>query len=296
MLTRRWTSVLTALAILVGLATPASAADPADCRYTAAGQVCEVHAVDPGHNGATAPAGTSSPAKVTCADIDGKPIDCTSEWGTWSNDRRCWVELMSPQPPPSDPIWEDRTDGAIYWCQPPSLAGAIGGGHMLWAPAPPPQVNPSRLARQALDSMDLNAPAVGATPLPSADAVSVIGLPTWLWIDDADSHSWGPITRTASAGGVTVTATARVAKVVWDMGDGQTVTCTSQGTVWTAEKGTGDSPTCGYRYTRPGQRTITATTFWEVDWSGAGQTGTITFDMSGTRTVNVVELRAVITG
>ena len=144
--------------------------------------------------------------------------------------------------------------------------------------------------------MNLVAPTVGATPLPKATAVSLIGLPTWLWIADADERSWGPITRTASAGGVTVTATAKVAKVVWDMGDGNTVTCTSKGTEWSAAKGVGDSPTCGYRYDRRGERTITATTYWEVDWSGAGQSGTITFDMSGARDVNVVELRAVITG
>jgi len=157
-------------------------------------------------------------------------------------------------------------------------------------------VNPAQLGREAVDSMNLVAPTVGATPRPSAEPVSLIGLPTWLWIDSADEHSWGPITRTASAGGVTVTATAKVAKVAWDMGDGNTVTCTTKGTEWTPAKGTGDSPTCGYRYTSRGERTITATTFWEVDWSGAGQSGTITFAMSGTRDVNVVELRAVITG
>ena len=171
-----------------------------------------------------------------------------------------------------------------------------GAPTYFWADSAPPQVNPAALAREAVDSMNLVAPTVGATPLPSAEAVSLIGLPTWLWIDAADEHSWGPITRTASAGGVTVTATAKVAKVVWDMGDGNTVTCTNKGTEWTAAKGTGDSPTCGYRYNSRGERTITATTFWEVDWSGAGQSGTITFDMSGTRDVNVVELRAVITG
>ena len=31
--------------------------------------------------------------------------------------------------------------------------------------------------------MNLVAPTVGATPLPKATAVSLIGLPTWLWID-----------------------------------------------------------------------------------------------------------------
>lgn len=297
MLSRTLTSaVATALGLLLGLPNLAFAADPAECYNSPAGRVCDVVAVDPESGGSTAPAGNSSPKKVSC-EFFGEPIDCKSDVGTWSNARMCWVSVLDPQPPAGDPMWEGHTDGAIYRCWPPGTGegGGIGGINFFWAAAPPPQVNPAQLARQAVDSMNLHAPRVGATPLPSAEAVSVIGLPTWLWIDDADSHTWGPITRSASAGGVTVTATARVAKVVWDMGDGHAVTCTGRGTEWKPAKGSEDSPTCGYRYTRPGKRIITATTFWEVDWSGAGQTGTITFDLSGTRTVNVVELRAVNT-
>jgi hypothetical protein len=80
------------------------------------------------------------------------------------------------------------------------------------------------------------------------------------------------------------------------MGDGNRVTCRNAGTEWTSAKGDGDSPTCGYRYETPGMHTITATTFWRVGWSGAGQSGTITFDMAGSRSLDVVELRAVVTG
>ena len=43
-------------------------------------------------------------------------------------------------------------------------------------------------------------------------------------------HTWGPITRTASAGGYTVSATARVDRVVWTMGDGSTNVCRKRGT------------------------------------------------------------------
>ena len=304
MLTRPRATALLAAAVLITMITamPASAADPADCDYIpGVGQVCEVVAEPPSTPGSSTPGrGSSSGKKVTCEWM-GQMVDCTSDKGTWSNDRQCWVELADPQPPAGTSVWEGNTDGAIYKCSPPSGGGgrlgvAWGTPRYFWADSVPPQVNPAALAREAVDSMNLVAPTVGATPLPKATAVSLIGLPTWLWIADADERSWGPITRTASAGGVTVTATAKVAKVVWDMGDGNTVTCTNKGTEWSAAKGVGDSPTCGYRYDRRGERTITATTFWEVDWSGAGQSGTITFDMSGTRDVNVVELRAVITG
>ena len=304
MLTRPRATALLAAAVLITMITamPASAADPADCDYIpGVGQVCEVVAEPPSTPGSSTPGrGSSSGKKVTCEWM-GQKVDCTSDKGTWSNDRQCWVELADPQPPADTSVWEGNTDGAIYKCSPPSGGGGLlgvawGAPRYFWADSAPPQVNPAALARDAVDSMNLVAPTVGATPLPKATAVSLIGLPTWLWIADADERSWGPITRTASAGGVTVTATAKVAKVVWDMGDGNTVTCTSKGTEWSAAKGVGDSPTCGYRYDRRGERTITATTYWEVDWSGAGQSGTITFDMSGARDVNVVELRAVITG
>ena len=265
------------------------------------GQVCEVKAKPPSTPGTSTPErGSSSAKKVTC-EWNGQEVDCTSDKGTWSNDRQCWVELADPQPPTDHLRVEGqhrRRDLQVLtpiWRRWPARR-RVGHSDLLLGRLGPAAVNPAALAREAVDSMNLVAPTVGATPLPSAEAVSLIGLPTWLWIDDADEHSWGPITRTASAGGVTVTATAKVAKVVWDMGDGNTVTCTNKGTEWTPAKGTGDSPTCGYRYNSRGERTITATTYWEVDWSGAGQSGTITFDMSGTRDVNVVELRAVITG
>jgi hypothetical protein len=305
MLTRARATALLATAGLstVITAMPASAADPTDCDYIpGVGQVCRVVANPPSDPGSRTPgSGSSSQKKVTCQWM-GQQVDCTSDEGTWSNARQCWVSLVDPQPAQDLPIWEGNTTGAIYKCTPP---GNGGGGRLgvpgrsasfFWADSAPARVNPAALAREAVESMNLVAPTVGATPLPKATAVSLIGLPTWLWIADADDRSWGPITRTASAGGVTVTATAKVAKVVWDMGDGNTVTCATKGTEWTPARGVGDSPTCGYRYDRRGQRTITATTYWEVVWSGAGQSGTITFDMSGTRDVNVVELRAVITG
>jgi hypothetical protein len=295
--------LLTVLALTSPVTTaPAAAAGGTTCRTLPSGeQVCEVTAKPPSKPGSGSPGGGSSSGKKVTCEWMGQEVDCTSNKGTWSNARQCWVELVDPQPPKESAVWEGNTGGAIYKCSPPSggggrLGAVWGAPTFFWADAAPPAVNPAQLARDAVDSMNLVPPSVGATPLPSATAVSLIGLPTWLWVEDADERSWGPITRTASAGGVTVTATAKVARVVWDMGDGNTVTCTNKGTQWTPAKGAGDSPTCGYRYTRRGERTITATTFWEVDWSGAGQSGTITFDLSGSRDVNVVELRAVITG
>ena len=93
--------------------------------------------------------------------------------------------------------------------------------------------------------MDLVAPAIGMTPL-KAGAPLLVGMDAWLWVDNAGDNAYGPITRTATAGPVSVTATARVARVVWDLGDGTRLTCRSAGTPWSPAKGTGASPTCGH--------------------------------------------------
>ena len=309
MLTRSRAAVLAAALGLITATTATPAyADPANCYRDPATQkqVCEVTATPPTGPGSSSPGkGTSSGAKVTC-EWNGQEVDCTSDEGTWSNARQCWVSLADPQPAADSALWEGNTDGAIYKCSPPSGGGGLlgvawGTPTYFWADAAPPAVNPSALAREAVETMNLVGARVGATPLNPA-APGVVGIQTWLWIDGADEHSWGPNTATASSGGVTVSATAKATKVVWDMGDGTTVTCANPGTKWTPAKGDADSPTCGHTYLvdsgdQPDDAyPITATTHWKVQWSGAGQSGTITFTLTGpTRQIEVVELQALRT-
>ncbi|MFJ1549770.1 hypothetical protein [Streptomyces sp. NPDC088246] len=85
--------------------------------------------------------------------------------------------------------------------------------------------------------------------------------------------TYAPNTATATTGGVTVTATAKVTTIRWDMGDGTTVTCHSPGTPYDAFRGKSPSPTCGHLYQKtshghPDERyqgTVTATL--TVTWS-----------------------------
>lgn len=134
--------------------------------------------------------------------------------------------------------------------------------------------------------------------------MSVVGIPTWLGVSDPGQSTTGPITRSASAGGMTVTATARLASVVWSMGDGNTVTCAgtnAPGTRWDGVS-TAKSPTCGHVYQKtsanqPQTRyTITATFNWSISWSGGGAQGTIDMDFSRSTTLRVGEIQAIITG
>ena len=90
-----------------------------------------------------------------------------------------------------------------------------------------------------------------------------------------------PIAEAISAGGITITATARLHKITWAMGDGTTVICTTAGTPYKASYGNKKSPDCGHTYEKssskkPGTKyTVTATSDWVITWAGAGQTGTI---------------------
>lgn len=307
MLTARVLGILTTLLLILGLGTsPAAAAAGTQCEVVDRGGRCLVWAKQPPKEKAKAkpaarnhPAG-NSPRKATCT-FNGQAVDCQSDAGTWSNARQCWVALADPQPPKDDHVWEGQPDGAIYECVSPMRSGSPRFGvplpvvSVFWSPDAPPRVNPSQLAAEAVDSMDLRAIDIGLTPPPDPDSRTLLGIPTWMWVDDPGPQTWGSITRSASAGGVTVTATGRVRRVVWDMGDGASVTC-GQGTAYQVGFDDAPSPDCGHLYSAPGTYTVTGTSFWEVDWSGGGQSGTIEFTLSRETTVRVAEAFALVQG
>ncbi|WP_146197432.1 ATP/GTP-binding protein [Promicromonospora sp. AC04] len=134
--------------------------------------------------------------------------------------------------------------------------------------------------------MDLNPIDIGIVPEEGPDRVGIVGMPQWMWVNEPAENTFGPITRKATAGSVTVTATAKVDKVVWDMGDGTSVTCVGTGTPYEDRYDTMDSPDCGHRYSKQGKYEVTATSYWTVEWEGMGQSGTIPLDF--TRTANIV--------
>jgi len=99
---------------------------------------------------------------------------------------------------------------------------------------------------------------------------------------------------------LTVTATGRAARITWNMGDGTTVTCSNPGTAYKPSYADSASPNCGYvykkssRYQSGGRYTITATTRWNVTWSGGGRSGTVTVDRTTTTSVRIDELQVVV--
>ena len=134
---------------------------------------------------------------------------------------------------------------------------------------PTPVANPSQLAQSALDDLHLPSPAISTNPA----GPSVVNLATWLWVSPG---LWHTFSVTASADGVSSTATATPVSVTWTMGDGSTVTCPGPGVAY------GDAVTtdCSYTYRTSSlghgsdnRFPVTATIAWAVRWKAVGAAG-----------------------
>ncbi len=228
------------------------------------------------------------PSRQGYSGVPAGPVPCTSDYGYWSNSYQCYFRVLDPQPGPDDPVWNGHSPdegGAIYECyQPMPLDIDI----YLWLAEPPAASgagpSPRQVAEMAVDQMNLHAITIGIVPEPGSGSLGLVGMPVWMWAEDPGPSTVGPITASASAGGITVTATARINKITWDMGDGQQVVCRGAGTAYSASYGRAQSPDCGHVYTtssvgKPGDKfTVTANSDWVITWEGAGQTGTIRMD------------------
>jgi hypothetical protein len=231
------------------------------------------------------------------------PVACTSKEGYWSNGYDCYITAVDPQPPAGDPSWQGHEpgEGGVYSCYQPQTDLLI----WIWSADPPPSSGagptPGEVAQVAIEQMDLRAIDIGITPEPGEDSIGIVGMPVWMWAANPDSHTVGPITTSASAGGITVTATANLHKITWDMGDGTKVQCLTAGTPYKASYGKAKSPDCGHVYEKSsstksgGKYTVTATSDWVITWEGAGQTGTIRLNgLTRTTAIAVGEAQVLV--
>jgi hypothetical protein len=195
---------------------------------------------------------------------------------------KCGYTKIQPKPPTEHPAWKgkDREQYDMYFMS-CSDGGADNPDGFIVVPQgqpPVPQVDPQELAQRAVDSMTLLGPDVAS---PRAAGKYTVGVPMWMWVNQS-ATTYGPNTASASAGGVTVTATAKVSKIVWQMGDGTSVTCNGPGTPYQASEGMTPSPTCGHVYSatsagaQNGKYPVTATSTWTINWQGGGQAGQLT--------------------
>ena len=142
--------------------------------------------------------------------------------------------------------------------------------------------------------MMLRAVDMGTFPKSVADdpnGLGYVGWNVWLWVNEPGPSTWGPVSMSVSEGGFTVTATATVSHVVWEMGNGDSITCDA-GTAWDPRLIRNEpSPTCGYQYQREGEYRVTATSHWSVEWAGIGETGTIALELSDTSDFRIAEVQ-----
>ena len=203
-----------------------------------------------------------------------------------------WAQQAGSDPPPGKPN-PNQPYGCTYTAGGPSATASIGVGGAQpgqWVfpvcagpgvidPMPPiwvsgalpatgvVQVNPVVVAQQAVRQLPLASPTIEMAP-PSGSP-QLVGVATWMWVNPG---AWRTLSASASAGTVTTTATATPQKVVWDMGDGDTVTCDGPGTVYSASAPNATT-NCSYTWGQAGTYQVTATLYWSVTWTAAGAPG-----------------------
>ncbi|MGC5224515.1 hypothetical protein ACPW96_18270 [Micromonospora sp. DT81.3] len=245
-------------------------------------------------------------------------VPCTTAPGRnyWSHRYQCYVALAGVQG--GVPSWAGNPDGAWYWCDdgvpdtlrcaPADPLGCRGGySASFWSDYPPPGLyvlTPRQAAMKLIKTFALEGIEIGMAPEVNPEwghRRGYVGVPIWLWVNNPQPLTWGPYSETATIGMQTITATARVTSVIWNMGEGGSTVCGNVGTPYSVGYGMTASPTCGYRYSSTSERaagdrfTVTATSQWTVDWAAAtGQTGTINLTTDSAVDLEVNELQTVI--
>lgn len=274
---------------------------------------CTVSVGTPGNPNSQAPIrpvsnGVPGPASNGLCHSGGKSFACNDPvFGWWNATDGCFYKSTTRPSGPTDPInltvgsYHPPGDGSYYETTCPGVAGT-GVGY-TWLPSPPlgsPQPvlpAPAVLAQRAVRQLSLAGPDIQTSP--PAGTEQVVGLPTWLWTG-MTAATWGSHAATAAVPGESVTATATAERIVWNLGDGTTISCGGPGTPY--QQGMDPhaaSPTCGHTYTdssagEPDQAyRVTATTTWSVRWAGAGVQGQLTVRRTSQVALRVAEAQAV---
>ncbi|WP_425561537.1 hypothetical protein, partial [Micromonospora olivasterospora] len=299
---RRLAGIGLALLLAAAAAPPAAAATTA--RAARAGGIecpvgqhdCNVWDDDPGTparpgDGGDPGDGGGSDGGGKCQ-WNGRVIPCYDDLLGWfDNGSGCYYKLFAQQPP-------DTPEGK-QWYEVTCNGGELGNWHAELRDAPPPGYgtppDPEELARRALASISLLPPRLSVAPRKSKGP-GLVGLPVWMWASPG-VHYFGPLDASASDRGLTVSITAKVDRIVWDMDNGEKVECHGPGTPYEVNGAHAGqpSPDCGYDgYPRADTYDVSATTFWTVTWEGGGQSGEITQTRtSGTAQIQIDELQVV---
>lgn len=162
----------------------------------------------------------------------------------------------------------------------------------IWVPGgqqpPTPPVPPEVLLQAAQKALTLPEPTFDYNPKENG-AASLVNLDTWFWLDkDIDT---GDVT--ASAGGNTVTVTAKRESVSFTAPTAGSVSCADGGTEWS----TGASSNCVLYFRQASTGTpVTSTARWGLSWTanGAPRGDLPGITASQTDDVKVIEVQSVV--
>ena len=155
----------------------------------------------------------------------------------------------------------------------------------------------THLIQQARDEVGPPPPVIRMNP--RVEWEQIVRLPTWMWLEGG---AWAVQTARADAGEAWAEARAVPARVTWDMGNGESVTCRDPGSSFDESRpGRSQTTDCSYTYRqssagRPADAyTVTATVFYDVTWTGSGGAGGDlgTLTTSSSARVRVAELQAL---
>lgn len=184
----------------------------------------------------------------------------------------------------------------LFTCRYVNVDGSGAGPWFLsWSVDSPAIKDPETIAQEIVTSMNLSALPLGMVPEDGPNVFGLVGLPVWFW---TPADQWQERSRSKSSGGLNVSVTAKVERVVIRTGDGKNVSCLGPGTPYEDSYGIRRSPDCGHVYEKksgPGRKySITATTYFRAVWrTGSGETGTIDIDRSTTRQLAIGEAQAL---
>ena len=190
-----------------------------------------------------------------------QPYGCTYQVASPST-----LQLLGPGGP-TPGQWEYPV------CAGPGVINPMAPIWVATTQAAAPQVNPAALAQQAASQLPLTAPSIEMAP--PATTEQLVNVSAWLWIDPA---AWQGQSATAAAGPVSATATATPVEVVWNMGDGQQISCAGPGTPYDPSNSNATT-NCSYTWTQSsagqpgGAYQVTATVYWQVTWTATGAPG-----------------------
>ncbi|AFR34598.1 hypothetical protein ARUE_113p00900 (plasmid) [Arthrobacter sp. Rue61a] len=236
------------------------------------------------------------------------PLPCVNNRGAiWDDAHQCYMSEYRGEPGhPEGEIWnngslvEPKNDiGTYYGCDGASYVDAAQVP--IWLDVPPgtPTITPAQAAAELMKRFQFKGVDVGIVPKNQPGFQGSVGLPVWMWVNNPGQDSYGPWTQSDTIQGLAVTATARVTRIDWGMGDGQVVSCANIGTPYVTAYGLQQSPTCGYVYQTMskslagGMYTVTATSHWEFQWAAGGQTGTDTTTAQSVTQIAIGELQSV---